>query len=229
VFYVESDVQVAMPYLQSIGSPVVSLSVACKSGAFKLYEDNTLDVPSTHVGDTIYTANAIADKLFNQSTHINIPLTIVLDSERILTAPYAPTNLPTYLLSNNSLLGLIYRKSLPPSLPKALASLPSSPTKSISSILSRSPKRRNRDTIDSVRCSVFDSPGTPSQSTSETSRSRSSVDEGLVLSKRMSMMFLAGDGKEHGVVTGVRSFVEGIREKGWPGMRPMTRGTDGRG
>jgi hypothetical protein len=222
VFYVESDIQLAMPYLQSIGSPVVSLSVSCKKGAFKLYEDNTLDIPPTHVGDTVYTAN-IADKLFNQSSPLQAAiLTIVLESERVLTAPYTPTNLPTYLISNTHLLDIIYRKSLPPSLPKALASLPSSPTKSLTSILSRSPKRRNRDTIDSVRCSVFDSPGTPSQSASDaTSRTtRSSVDEGSVVSKRMSMVFLRNESKERSVVTGVRSFVEGIRDKEWQGTTP---------
>jgi hypothetical protein len=35
VFYVESDIHVAMPYLQCIGAPSVSLSVSCKKGEFR--------------------------------------------------------------------------------------------------------------------------------------------------------------------------------------------------
>src|SRR5215471_731790 len=94
-------------------------------------------------------------------------LIVVTECERILTAPYAPSNLSTYLTSNTQLLNIIHRKTLPPSFPKALASLPSSPTKSITSLLSRSPKRRNRDTISGM--STFDSPSTGSQSQSSDS------------------------------------------------------------
>ena len=54
VFYVESDVQVAMPYLQSIGAPVVSLSVSCKNREFRIYDDNTLDIAPMHVGNTTF-------------------------------------------------------------------------------------------------------------------------------------------------------------------------------
>jgi hypothetical protein len=104
---------------------------------------------------------------------------------------------------------------------KALASLPTSPSKSISSFLSRSPKRRNRDTLDSVRSSAFDSPsaGSQSQSSSDTTSrtTSSSVEDGVVIGKRSSFMFLAPETKERGVVTGARSFVEGIRGKEWPG------------
>jgi hypothetical protein len=151
--------------------------------------------------------------------HLKCFLISVIDSERILTSPYAPSNLNAYLTANAQLLSKIYEKTLPPSLPKALASLPSSPAKSISSLLSRSPKRKNRDTLDSVRSSVFDSPSTTSQSSSDsTSRTtNSSVEEGVVIGKRSNFMFLGPEIKERGAVAGVRSFVEGIRGKGWPG------------
>lgn len=68
MFYVESDMQVAMPYLQCIGAPAVSLSITSKNRQFKLYEDNTIDIPPTHRGDTAYTADLIAETVFNQST-----------------------------------------------------------------------------------------------------------------------------------------------------------------
>lgn len=73
VFYVESDVHMAMPYLQSIGAPVVSLSVSCKDREFKIYEDNTLDIAPTHVGNTTFGSKEIGEALFNQSisNHIN--------------------------------------------------------------------------------------------------------------------------------------------------------------
>ena len=153
---------------------------------------------------------------------------VVIESERILTSPYAPSNLASYLTSNSQLLTSIHRKTLPPSFPKALASLPSSPTKSISSFLSRSPKRRNRDTLDSVRSSAFDSPSTGCNSQSSDSLSRttnSSVDDGLVVEKRPSTMFLGPETKERGVVAGVRSFVEGIEGKDWQGI-PVVRVVD---
>ena len=67
VFYVESDVQVAMPYLQSIGAPVVSLSVSCKNREFRIYEDNTLDIAPTYVGNATFTAKKIGEALFSQS------------------------------------------------------------------------------------------------------------------------------------------------------------------
>jgi hypothetical protein len=67
VFYVESDTQVAMPYLQCIGAPVVSLSISSKNGDFRLYEDNTVDIPPVHLGDKIRTAQSMANTLFNQS------------------------------------------------------------------------------------------------------------------------------------------------------------------
>ena len=72
VFYVESDIQVAMPYLQCIGAPAVSLSITAKNGQFELYEDNTVDIPPTHCGDKTYTADLISETLFNQSTSITI-------------------------------------------------------------------------------------------------------------------------------------------------------------
>jgi len=158
-------------------------------------------------------------------------LILVIECERILTAPYAPSNLNTYLTSNTQILNIIHRKTLPPSFPKALASLPSNPTKSISSFLSRSPKRRNRDTLDSVRSSAFDSPSTGSHSQSSDSISRttnSSVEDGMVIGKRASIMFLGPETRERGVVTGVRSFVEGIRGKEWQGILPSSLITDSR-
>jgi hypothetical protein len=128
----------------------------------------------------------------------------------------------TYLTSNAYLLTIIHRKTLPPSFPKALASLPSSPTKSISSLLSRSPKRRNRDSIASIRSNTaFDSPstGTNSQSSDALSRTTtSSVEDGVVVEKRASMMFLGPETKDRGVVAGVRSFVEGLDGKDWQGI-----------
>jgi len=142
---------------------------------------------------------------------------LVIDSERVLTAPYAPLNLNTYLISNTQLLGVIHRKSLPPSLPKALASLPSSPTKSISSLFG-SPKRRHKDSIDTVRTSAFDSPSTGSQSQASDATSRtttSSIEDGVIVNKRQSTMFLGPETKEKGFVAGVRSFVEGLRDKEW--------------
>ena len=69
VFYVESDMQVAMPYLQCIGAPSVSLSVTSAKGEFKLYEDNTLDIPPRHCGETTYTSEVIAETVFNQSNY----------------------------------------------------------------------------------------------------------------------------------------------------------------
>src|SRR5579859_1650287 len=104
---------------------------------------------------------------------ISPQLTLVLDSERVLTSPYAPSNLPAYFTSNTNLLQQIHTRATPPSFPKALASLPSSPTKSLSNFLSRSPKRRTRD-VESSR--AFDSPstGTASQSSDATSRTTNS-------------------------------------------------------
>ena len=147
-------------------------------------------------------------------------LNIVIESERVLTASYAPLNLNAYLTSNTQILDAIYKKTLPPSFPKALASLPTSPSKSLSSFL-RSPKRRNKDTIDSVRSSVFDSPSTGSQSQSSDTTSRttnSSVDDGMLIGKRSSFMFLGSEVKDRGPVTGVRSFVEGLRGREWHGI-----------
>ena len=72
-----------------------------------------------------------------------------------------------------------------------------------------------------MRSSTFESPSTGSQSQSSsdtTSRTTSSsVEDGVVIGTRSSFMFLAPETKERGVVTGVRSFVEGIRAKEWPG------------
>ena len=221
MFYVESDVQVAMPYLQCIGSPAVSLSITSKKGQFKIYEDNTVDIPPRHCGDTTYTADLISETLFNQSTPLlsSTLLISVVEAEKVLTAPYAPANLNAYLTSNTQILDAVYRKTLPPSFPKALASLPTSPSKSLSSFL-RSPKRRNKDTIDSVRTSVFDSPSTGSQTHSSDATSRttsSSIDDGIIIGKRTSLMFLNSEGKDKGPVAGVRSFVEGLRGRDWHG------------
>jgi hypothetical protein len=143
-----------------------------------------------------------------------------MEAEKVLTAPYAPSNLNAYLTSNTQILESIHRKTLPPSFPKALASLPTSPSKSLSSFL-RSPKRRNKDTIDSVRSSVFDSPSTGSQSQSSDTTSRttnSSIDDGMIIGKRSSLMFLGSEVKERGAVAGVRSFVEGLRGRDWHGI-----------
>ena len=74
-----------------------------------------------------------------------------------------------------------------------------------------------------MRSSAFDSPstgtGSHSQSSSDTTSrtTSSSVEDGVVIGKRSSFMFLAPESKERGVVTGIRSFVEGIRGKDWPG------------
>jgi hypothetical protein len=173
------------------------------------------------MGERIHTAQSMAVTLFNQSIPLKYQSNIVIESERILTAPYAPANLNTYLTSNTQLIETIYKKTLPPSFPKALASLPTSPTKSISSFLSRSPKRRNKDTIDSIRSSAFDSPSTGSHSQTSDSTSRttnSSIDDGMLVGKRSSIMFLGPETKERGVVASVRSFVEGIRGKEWQVM-----------
>jgi hypothetical protein len=67
VFYVEGDEQVAMPYLQSIGAPVVSLSVSCKKDQFRIYEENTLDIAPSQTGETGYSSHSIAEALFTQS------------------------------------------------------------------------------------------------------------------------------------------------------------------
>ena len=67
VFYLEGDEQVAMPYLQSIGPPVVSLSVSCKKGQCRIYEDNALDIPPAQTGETVYSPLSIAETLFTQS------------------------------------------------------------------------------------------------------------------------------------------------------------------
>jgi hypothetical protein len=67
VFYVEGDEQVAMPYLQSIGAPVVSLSVSCKKDQFRIYEENTLDIAPSQTGETGYSSQSIAEALFTQS------------------------------------------------------------------------------------------------------------------------------------------------------------------
>jgi len=221
LFYVESDNQVAMPYLQSIGAPVVSLSVSFKDGGFKIYEDNTLDIAPFHLGATVYSPDSMPDILFNQSSLLcKRNLIVVVESERLLTAPYAPANLPAYLTSNSQLLNIIFDNANP-SVPKALASLPSSPTKSITSLLSRSPKRRNKDTVDSIRTSAFDSPSTASNSQSSDATSRttsSSIDDGVIVTKRASTMFLGPETKERGVVAGIRSFVEGLKGKQWQGI-----------
>jgi hypothetical protein len=167
----------------------------------------------------MFSKDRIADVLFNQSIPPVLLTNQVINLEKNLTVPYAPANLTAYLTANTHLLALIYVKALPPSLPKALVSLPSSPTKSITSLLSRSPKRRHRDTIDSIRSSVFDSPSpaTNSQSSSDTTSqtTTSSFDDGVVIGKRSSLLFLRQDKTERGVVVGVRSFVEGIRGKDW--------------
>ena len=68
VFYVEGDEQVAMPYLQSIGAPVVSLSVSCKKDQFRIYEENTLDIAPSQTGETGYSSPSIAEALFTQSS-----------------------------------------------------------------------------------------------------------------------------------------------------------------
>lgn len=70
VFYVEGDEQVAMPYLQSIGAPVVSLSVSCKKDQFSIYEENTLDIAPSQTGETGYSSQSIAEALFTQSTPV---------------------------------------------------------------------------------------------------------------------------------------------------------------
>ena len=70
VFYVEGDEQVAMPYLQSIGAPVVSLSVSCKKDQFRIYEENTLDIAPSQTGETGYSSQSIAEALFTQSTPV---------------------------------------------------------------------------------------------------------------------------------------------------------------
>lgn len=170
-----------------------------------------------HLHPKLYRNDSLA-RVYLLIGHANI----VIESERVLTAPYAPMNLNTYLLSNSHLLNIIHRKSLPPSLPKALASLPSSPTKSITSLFS-SPKRRNKDSIDSIRMSALDSPSTGSHSQSSDATSRtttSSIEDGMIVGKRASTMFLGPETKEKGVVAGVRSFVEGLRDKEWQGIPP---------
>jgi hypothetical protein len=174
------------------------------------------------MGEPAHSAQSIAETLLSQRISLaKLPLTLVIESERVLTSPYAPSNLTAYLTSNAHLLSVIHKKTLPPSPIKALASLPTSPSKSISSFLSRSPKRRNRDTLDSVRSSAFDSPSTGSQSQSSsdtTSRTTaSSVEDGVVVGKRSSLMFLGPQNQERGAVAGVRSFVEGLRGKEWQG------------
>jgi len=67
VFYIEGDDQAAMPYLQTIGAPVVSLSVSCKNGQFRMFEDNTLDIAPTQTGEIVYSSQQIAEALFTQS------------------------------------------------------------------------------------------------------------------------------------------------------------------
>ena len=67
IFYVESDTQVAMPYLQCIGAPLVGLSVSCKNGDFRLNEDNMLDIPPAQTGERTYSAATMKERLFNQS------------------------------------------------------------------------------------------------------------------------------------------------------------------
>lgn len=67
MFYVENDEQVAMPYLQTIGAPVVSLSVSCKKNQFRIFEDNMLDIAPTETGDTAYSSQQMAEVLFRQS------------------------------------------------------------------------------------------------------------------------------------------------------------------
>ena len=64
----EGDEQVAMPYLQSIGAPVVSLSVSRRKGQFRIYEDNTLDIAPSQTGEIGYSSQSIAEALFTQST-----------------------------------------------------------------------------------------------------------------------------------------------------------------
>ena len=74
--------------------------------------------------------------------------------------------------------------------------------------------------MDSARSSAFDSPSIGSQSQSSDSLSRttsSSVEDGVVVGMRSSLMFLGPETKERGVVASVRSFVEGIRGKDWQG------------
>src|SRR5271170_1044813 len=57
-----------MPYLQSIGAPVVSLSVSYKNGQFRIFEDNTLDIAPSQTGGTGYSSQSIAEALFTQSS-----------------------------------------------------------------------------------------------------------------------------------------------------------------
>jgi hypothetical protein len=46
----------------------------------------------------------------------------------------------------------------------------------------------------------------------------SSMEDGMVIGKKASIMFLGPEIKDRGVVAGVRSFVEGVRGKEWQGM-----------
>lgn len=82
--------------------------------------------------------------------------------------------------------------------------------------------------------STFDSPSTGSQSQSSDSSSRTtntSVDDGVIVGKKSSLMFLGPETKERGVVAGTRSFVEGLRGKEWQGKlsfrSSLTAGMEG--